>query len=48
LAIALADVGGVQERAIAATTRRKSMTVLRRYMREGNMFNENAAAAVGL
>jgi hypothetical protein len=23
------------------------MTVLRRYIREGNLFNENAAAAVG-
>jgi len=24
------------------------MTVLRRYIREGNLFNENAASAVGL
>jgi len=24
------------------------MTVLRKYIREGNLFNENAAAAVGL
>jgi hypothetical protein len=33
---------------IAQTTGHKSMTVLRRYIREGNLFNENAAAAVGL
>jgi hypothetical protein len=33
---------------IAATTGHKSMTVLRRYIREGNLFNENAASAVGL
>jgi integrase len=38
----------VQERVIAQTTGHKSMTVLRRYIREGNLFNENAAAAVGL
>jgi hypothetical protein len=30
------------------TTGHKSMTMLRRYMREGNLFNENAAWAVGL
>ena len=30
------------------TTGHKSMTVLRRYIREENLFNENAAAAVGL
>jgi hypothetical protein len=33
---------------IPATTGHKSMTVLRRYIREGNLFNENAASAVGL
>jgi hypothetical protein len=33
---------------IAQTTGHKSMTVLRRYIREGNLFNENAASAVGL
>jgi hypothetical protein len=36
---------GVQERVIAQTTGHKSMTVLRRYIREGNLFNENTAAA---
>lgn len=39
---------GVSERVIAQTTGNKSMTVLRRYIREGNLFSENAAAAVGL
>jgi site-specific recombinase XerD len=47
LATAAASAG-VQERVIAQTTGHKSMTVLRRYIREGNLFNENAAAAVGL
>jgi hypothetical protein len=32
---------------IPATTGHRSMTVLRRYIREGNLFNENAASAVG-
>ena len=39
---------GVQERVIAQTTGHKSMTVLRRSIREGSLFNESAAAAVGL
>jgi integrase len=43
-----AAAAGVSERAIAATTGHKSMTVLRGYIRDGNLFNENAAAAVGL
>jgi integrase len=43
-----AAAAGVQERIIAQTTGHKSMTVLRRYIREGDMFRENAAAAVGL
>jgi len=43
-----AAAAGVQERVIAQTTGHKSMTVLRRYIREGNLFNENAASAVGL
>jgi hypothetical protein len=46
--LATAASTGVQERVIAATTGRKSMTVLRRYIREGNLFNQNAASAVGL
>jgi hypothetical protein len=47
LATAAASAG-VQERVIAQTTRHKLMTVLGRYIREGDMFRENAAAAVGL
>jgi site-specific recombinase XerD len=43
-----AAAAGVQARVIAQTTGHKSMTVLRRYIREGDMFRENAAAAVGL
>jgi len=43
-----AAAAGVSERAIAATTGHKSMTVLRGYIREGSLFTENAAAAVGL
>ena len=43
-----AAAAGVSERAIAATTGHKSMTVLRTYIRDGSLFKENAAAAVGL
>jgi integrase len=43
-----AATAGVSERAIAATTGHKSMTVLRGYIRDGTLFTENAAAAVGL
>jgi hypothetical protein len=32
----------------AATTGHKSITVLRGYIRDGSLFTENAAAAVGL
>lgn len=39
---------GVPERVIAATTGHKSMTILRRYIRDGDLFRENAAGAVGL
>jgi len=43
-----AAAAGVPERVIANTTGHKSMTVLRRYIRSGELFKENAAAAVGL
>ena len=43
-----AAAAGVQERVIAQTTGHKSMAVLRRYIGEGDLFNENAASAVGL
>ena len=39
---------GVSERAIMAQTGHKSLTVARSYIREGSLFRENAAAAVGL
>jgi integrase len=47
LATAAAQAG-VPERVIAAQTGHKSMTVLRGYIREGNIWRENAAAEVGL
>ena len=43
-----AAAAGVSERAIAATTGHKGTAMLRRYIREGSLFRENAAAAVGL
>lgn len=43
-----AAAAGVSERVIAQTTGHRSMTVLRRYIRTGSLFTENAAAAVGL
>ena len=43
-----AAAAGVPERVIANTTGHKSMAVLRRYIRGGELFKENAAAAVGL
>jgi site-specific recombinase XerD len=47
LATAAAQAG-VSERAIMVQTGHKSLPVLRRYIREGSLFRENAAAAVGL
>ncbi|MGH3743265.1 MAG: site-specific integrase [Mycobacteriales bacterium] len=43
-----AAAAGVSERVIAAATGHKGTAMLRRYIREGNLFLENAAAAVGL
>ena len=43
-----AAAAGVEERVIAQQTGHRSMTVLRRYIREGELFRQNAAAAVGL
>jgi site-specific recombinase XerD len=43
-----AAAAGVSERAIAEQTRHKSLVILRRYIRHGSLFRENAAAAVGL
>lgn len=39
---------GVQERIIADQTGHESMRVLRKYIRKGSLFRENAAAKVGL
>jgi integrase len=43
-----AAIAGVEERAIMAQTRHRSVTVARRYIRDGSLFRGNAAAAVGL
>lgn len=39
---------GASERSIAKQTGHRSMTVLRGYIREGTLFDDNAAAAIGL
>ena len=39
---------GVSERAIMAQTGHRSLATLRKYIREGSLFLENAAAKVGL
>lgn len=43
-----AAMNGVQERTIAKQTGHKSMEVLRRYIREGELFRDNASTEVGL
>ncbi len=43
-----AVLNGSSERAIAKTTRHRSRRVLRRYIRPGEMFRENASASLGL
>jgi len=43
-----AAAAGVPERAIMAQTGHRSLATLRRYIREGSLFLENAAAKVGL
>jgi site-specific recombinase XerD len=43
-----AALNGSSERAIAKTTRHRSGRVLRRYIRPGEMFRENASASLGL
>ena len=40
--------GGAPERAIMAQTGHRSLTMVRRYIRSGSLFSENAAAYVGL
>jgi integrase len=43
-----AAAAGVSERAIMNQTGHKSVNMVRRYIREGSLFRENAAAGVGL
>jgi site-specific recombinase XerD len=43
-----AAIAGVEERAIMAQTRHKSVAVARRYIRDGSLFRGNAAGLVGL
>jgi len=43
-----ATAAGVPERVIAQQTGHKGTAMLRRYIREGSLFRENAASAVGL
>ena len=43
----LRQVAEEAERVIANTTRHKGTAMLRRYIREGSLFTENAAAKVG-
>lgn len=43
-----AALNGSSERAIARTTRHRSRRVLRRYIRPGELFRENASASLGL
>ena len=47
LATAAAQAG-VSERAIMAQTGHRALAMVRRYIREGSLFRDNAAAAVGL
>ena len=48
LATQAAAANGVPERLIMRQTRHRSVTTLRRYIRQGSLFRENAAAKVGL
>lgn len=43
-----AALNGVNERAIQEQTGHKSLPILRRYIRDGSLFHENAAAKIGL
>ncbi len=43
-----AAIAGASERAIMNQTGHRSAAMVRRYIRDGNLFRENAAAKVGL
>jgi hypothetical protein len=46
--LATAAQAGVSERVIMEQTGHKSLPVVRRYIRRGSLFTDNAAAKVGL
>jgi integrase len=46
--VTAAAAAGVAERAIMNQTRHRSIAVMRSYIRDGSIFRDNAAAAVGL
>lgn len=46
--VTAAAIAGVQERVIQKQSRHKSVTILRRYIRDGDLWRENAAVSVGL
>jgi integrase len=46
--VTAAAMAGVSERVIMQQTGHKNTAMLRRYLCEGSLFRENAAAAVGL
>ena len=43
-----AAAGGASERAIMRQTGHRSLPMLRRYIREGSLFTDNAVASTGL
>jgi integrase len=43
-----AAIAGASERSIMAQTGHRSAAMVRRYIRDGSLFRENAAATVGL
>jgi integrase len=43
-----AAMAGASEAAIMKQTNHKSLTIVRRYIRDGSLFRENAAAVLGL
>jgi hypothetical protein len=43
-----AAMAGASERAIMRQSGHKSVQMVRRYIREGELFNDNAAARLGL
>ena len=45
--VTVAAIAGVSERVIMQQTGHKNTAMLRRYIREGSLSRENAAAAVG-